>query len=169
MVESEHCVRTERLIVRRPTEADRARFVELFSNEDFMVFSDGAVSEIEANWRFDRMMARCAELSFAKRPVVERSSHVVVGYTGVDWIEFDNRRWLEWGYRLAAGARGQGYATEASVALLDVAAKEYTGEILGIIHPENRASQSVIRKLGFEYWKRAPVQGEVRDLYRREV
>jgi hypothetical protein len=39
--------------------------------------------------------------------------------------------------------------------------------MLGIIHPENEPSKSVIRKLGFGYWKRAPVEGEPRDLYRR--
>lgn len=115
------------------------------------------------------MLARCAELSFAKQPVVERSSSSVVGYTGVDWIEFEEGRWLEWGYRLAAEARGQGYATEASAALLDFAAERYSGAILGIIHPENTASHRVVRKLGFDHWKRTPVQGELRDLYRLQA
>jgi hypothetical protein len=36
------------------------------------------------------MLARCVELSFAKQPIVERCSGVVIGYTGVDWIEFDS-------------------------------------------------------------------------------
>jgi RimJ/RimL family protein N-acetyltransferase len=50
-----------------------------------------------------------------------------------------------------------------------VARNDYAGEILGIIHPDNRASQNVIRKLGFAYWKQAPVQGDLRNLYRRHV
>jgi RimJ/RimL family protein N-acetyltransferase len=169
MVESENGLVTERLVVRRPTEADRQRFVELFRDDDFMAFSDGVMSETEANLRFDGMLVRCRELSFAKQPIVERSSHEIVGYTGVEWIEFEEGRWLEWGYRLTAEARGKGYATEASSALLAVGAKDYTGEILGIIHPENSPSQHVIQRLGFEYWKRAPVQGEVRDIYRLEL
>jgi len=169
MVESENSLVTERLEVRHPVEADRVRFVELFCDGAFMVFSDGVLSDVEANTRFDGMLARCAELSFAKQPIVERSSGAVIGYTGVDWIEFEEGRWLEWGYQLRAATRGKGYATEASAALLAVAARDYTGDILGILHPENSPSQSVIRKLGFEYWKRAPVQGEVRDLYRLEL
>jgi RimJ/RimL family protein N-acetyltransferase len=88
---------------------------------------------------------------------------------GVDWIEFDGGRWLEWGYRLVPAARGRGYATEASLALLEVASNDYAGEVLGIIHPDNRASQNVIRKLGFAYWKQAPVQGDLRNLYRLHV
>ena len=157
---------TERLEVRHPVEADRQRFVELFCNEAFMVFPDGVMSEADANHRFDRMLACCAEVPFAKQPIVERSSGLVIGYTGVDWIDFDDGRWLEWGYRLDPLRRGKGYATEASFALVASAAKHYTGEILGIIHSENTASKRVIGKLGFQYWKRAPVLGALRDVYR---
>lgn len=160
---------TERLQVRHPVEADRQRLVELFCNEAFMVFSDGVLSEPEANTRFDRMLARCAEVRFAKQPIIERSSGLVVGYTGVDWIDFEDRRWLEWGYPLAAEARRNGYATEASTALLAFAARHYTGEILGIIHPENHTSKGVIGRLGFHFWKQASVVGEMRDVFRREV
>jgi RimJ/RimL family protein N-acetyltransferase len=166
MVEPAHRLVTGRLEVRHPTEADRPRFVELFRDDDFMAFSGAALSEHEADLRFDRMLARCAEVPFAKQPVVERSSGVVIGYTGVDRIRFEGRLWLEWGYRLVAGARGRGYATEASAALLAVAAEGYRGTILGIVHPDNARSHDVIRKLGFAYWKRAPVQGDVSDLYR---
>jgi RimJ/RimL family protein N-acetyltransferase len=169
MLEPSNSLTTERLVVRHPAGSDRARFVELFCDERFMVFSNAAMSQAQANRRFDRMLTRCAEISFAKQPVVERSSQNVVGYTGVDWIEFEGRRWLEWGYRLTTDARDKGYATEASLALLDYAVRHYTGELLGIIHPENGSSHRVIRKLGFEYWKRAPVEGEMRDLYRLDI
>jgi hypothetical protein len=40
---------------------------------------------------------------------------------------------------------------------------------LTIIHPDNRASQSVIRKLGFAYWKQTSVHGDLRNLYRLRV
>ncbi len=169
MPESHSTALTPRLDVRRPTELDRPRFVELFGNEAFMAFSGGPLAAERAHARFDRMLARCAELAFAKQAIVERRSGVVIGYTGVDWIELDGRRWLEWGYRIVPAARGKGYATEASLALLDVAGDHDAGEILGIVHPDNRASQKVIRKLGFSYWTQAPVHGDLRDLYRRHV
>jgi RimJ/RimL family protein N-acetyltransferase len=168
MVRPECSLVTERLEVRLPDEADRPRFVDLFRNEQFMVFSEGSRSEVEANVRFDRMLALSAEISFAKQPIVERSSQSVIGYAGVDWIEFEDGRWLEWGYRLTPDARGRGYATEASSALLASAAQVFTGAILGLIHPKNDPSHRVMENLGFEYWKRGPVQGDVRDLYRWE-
>jgi RimJ/RimL family protein N-acetyltransferase len=158
-------VRTERLVVRPPREADRDRFVELFRDKDFMVFYPDVFTEQEASDRFDHMVAVCQAIPFAKQPVVELSSGRVVGYTGVDSIEFEGRTWLEWGYRLVPECRGLGYATEASRALLATAHQAYAGELLAIIAPENRPSRSVCRKLGFTFWKQAPVDGDIRNLY----
>ena len=80
---------------------------------------------------------------------------------GVDYIDFE----LEWGYRLVPECRGRGYATEASQALLAEAHQTYAGEVLAVIAPENLASQNVCRKLGFTFWKQAPVDGDLRNLY----
>ena len=158
-------VRTERLVVRPPREADRERFVELFRDADFMVFYPEVLNAAEASERFDHMVDVCRTVPFGKQPVVERSSGLIVGYTGVDHIGFEGRTWLEWGYRLVPERRGLGYATEASRALLAGAQQTYRGELLAIIAPENLASQNVSGKLGFRFWKQAPVDGDLRNLY----
>ena len=158
-------IKTARLLVRPPREADRDRFVELFCSEEFMVFYPRALTDKEASDRFDHMVAVCRAVPFGKQPVVELSSGVVVGYTGVDYICFEDQTWLEWGYRLVPERRGLGYATEASQALLAKAHQTYAGEVLAIIAPNNLASQNVCRKLGFTFWKQARVQGPVRNLY----
>jgi RimJ/RimL family protein N-acetyltransferase len=162
-------VRTARLLVRPPREADRDRFVALFRDEDFMVFYPGVLTEEEAQDRFDHMVAVCRTVPFGKQPVVELSSGLVVGYTGVDRIDLEGRTWLEWGYRLVPECRGLGYATEASQALLAKAHRTYAGELLAIIAPENLASQNVCRKLGFTFWKQAQVEGDLRNLYTQPV
>jgi RimJ/RimL family protein N-acetyltransferase len=110
------------------------------------------------------MVAVCQVVPFGKQPVVELSSGLVVGYTGVDYIHFEGKSWLEWGYRLVPECRGLGYATEASRALLATAHRTYAGELLAIIAPENRASQNVCRKMGFTFWKQAAVEGDIRNL-----
>jgi RimJ/RimL family protein N-acetyltransferase len=156
---------TSRLVVRPPREADRSRFVELFTDADFMVFSPEVFTREQAGNQFDHMLAVCRAVPFAEQPVVERSSGLVVGYTGVDRIDLEGRTWLEWGYRLLPQYRGLGYATEASQALLAKARQTYAGEPLAIIDPHNLASQNVCRKLGFDFWKRARVEGEIRNLY----
>jgi RimJ/RimL family protein N-acetyltransferase len=130
-----------------------------------MVFASGEISEEEANGRFDRMIAMCEAISFAKQPIIERASGIVIGYTGVDHFTFEGQARLEWGYRLVREARGMGYATEASRALLARARESFSGELLAMIDPANRASQNVCHKLGFDFLKRASVDGVVRNIY----
>lgn len=156
---------TARLQVRPSREADRDRLVELFSDQDFMVFYPVVLTKEDASDRFDHMVAVCQTIPFGKQPVVELASGLVVGYTGVDYIDFEDRTWLEWGFRLVPECRGLGYATEASQALLAKAHHSSTGELLAIVAPENLASQNVCRKLGFTFWKQAPVDGDIRNLY----
>jgi RimJ/RimL family protein N-acetyltransferase len=156
---------TPRLEIRRPSEADRARFVELWSDADFMVFTSGSLTEEAAHRRFDHMIAMCEVVPFAKQPIIERATGVVIGYTGVDRFNFEDLARLEWGYRLVREARGMGYATEASRALLATAHESFSGELLAMVDPANHASQNVCWKLGFAFLKRASVDGELRNIY----
>ncbi len=122
-----------------------------------------------ANDRFDEMLVRGEELAFAKQPVIERSTGIIVGYAGVNWFDFEGARRLEFGYRLVPQARGMGYATEAGRAVLARAAETFGGEILAMIDPTNHASQNVARKLGFSFWKQAIVDGYLDGIYRLHI
>jgi RimJ/RimL family protein N-acetyltransferase len=159
---------TERLEVRLPREPDRARFVELFCCPEFMVFSGGVHDLDSAHARFDEMLRTASEVPFAKQPVIERATRTIVGYSGVAWFDFEGVRRLEFGYRLVPEARGQGYATEAGRQVLALAAMTFRGELLAMIDPTNEASQGVISKLGFTFWKQAEINGYRDNLYRRE-
>lgn len=156
---------TDRLEVRLPIEADRARMVELWCDPAFTVFSNGGHTPTSANQRFDRFLAVAAELPFAKQPVIERSTGTIVGYAGVDWFEFEGRRELEFGWRLGTAARGRGYATEAATAVMEVAHREAARWLYCIIDPANAPSHNVARKVGFEAWRRVDMDGPV-DLLR---
>jgi RimJ/RimL family protein N-acetyltransferase len=158
-------MQTPRLEVRLPREQDRARFVELFASDEFMVFA-GALDSAGANTRFDAMLARAHEVPFAKQPVIEQASGVIVGYTGVDRFVYDGNEWLEYGCRLVTTARGKGYATEAGQALLTAAAQTFEGTLLGMVDSDNHPSQRVIAKLGFSFWKQDRVAGRRTHLYR---
>ena len=161
---------TPRLEVRLPVEADRERFVQLFCDQDFMVFSDGVHDPDGAHRRFDEMLERAAELPFAKQPVIERQTGEIIGYSGANWFDFEEiGRRLEYGYRLVPEARGKGYATEAGRAVLAVAEETFSGEILAKIDPANGPSQNVARKLGFVFWKQAFVDGYLVDVSRLQV
>jgi RimJ/RimL family protein N-acetyltransferase len=160
-------VLTARLEVRPPVEADRCRFVALFQDPEFMAFSAGVHYSVSANARFDTMLQTAERVPFAKQPVIVRSSGEIVGYTGAAWFELEGAPQLEFGYRLVPRARGRGYATEASLALLAMASESFRGELLAMIDPRNQASKRVIDKLGFGFWKIADVDGNRVELYRR--
>ncbi len=142
--------------------------MRLFCDERFMVFS-GVLDAEGANRRFDEMLQRASELPFAKQPVIERATGSIVGYSGVNFFEFEGQRRLEFGYRLVPDARGQGYATEAGLALLGLAEERFIGEIFAMIDPRNVQSQNVAHKLGFVFWKQAVVNGFLDNLYRMHV
>jgi RimJ/RimL family protein N-acetyltransferase len=158
---------TERLLVRPAQEVDRARMVSLWQDEEFMVqYSRGVFDGEEAQRRFDRMLAVCDDVPFAKQPVIERASGIITGYVGVDWFDYQGVQRLEFGWRLAPEYRGRGYATEAAQALLDEARRTFIGEIFVIIDQDNLASQNVARKLGFESLGVTDVLGARRNFYR---
>ncbi|MEM8621080.1 MAG: GNAT family N-acetyltransferase [Actinomycetota bacterium] len=156
-------VETGRLIIRPPVEADRDRFVELFTSVSFTVFSDGVHDTTSANARFDRMLRLIEVLPYAKQPVVERATNTIVGYTGVDTVVLGGNNRLEWGWRFAADARGKGYATEAATALLALADRTDDGELLCIIAADNHRSRRVADKVGFIWWQRIDWAGTATD------
>ena len=160
---------TNRLELRPPQEPDRPRFVELFCDDGFMVFSSGVLDEDAANRRFDEMLVRAAEIPFAKQPIIERATGAIVGYAGVNTFQFEGELRLEFGWRLVPAARGRGYGTEATRAVLKVAEVDYEGEILSMIDPRNVASHNVARKVGFRFWKEAVIDGYLDALYRLNV
>lgn len=159
---------TERLEVRRPVEADRQRFVDLFTDDEFMVFADGTLDEISAHARFDLMLLRADEMLYAKQPVVVRSTGEIIGYVGVNRFEFEGASELEFGWRLIAAARGKGHGTEAAEAVIAlIESSSFVGTVFAMIDPTNMPSQRVAKKLGFEYWKLAEVGGFIDQIHRR--
>lgn len=134
-----------------------------------MVFSGGVLTAESASRRFDDMLTASRQCPFAKQPVIERSTGIIIGYVGVDWLELDARRHLEFGYRFIPSARRKGYATEAGAALLALAAQTFRGEVLAVIDPTNRASINTSEKLGFAFWKQAPVEDHPRYISRCQI
>lgn len=151
---------TSRLVIRPAVEEDRERFVALFTDPDFMVFAHGVHDHRSANDRFDTMSTLCEMVPYAKQPMIERATGLIVGYTGVGTVSISGLERLEWGWRLVPEARGRGLATEATAALLDVADATDDGEILCLIHPENAPSRRVAEKLGFRWLERLEWDGD---------
>ncbi len=159
-------IRTERLEIRPVVESDRKRFGDLFMDADFMVFSaTGALEPEAANERFDHMMAFLGKVPFGKQAIIEIATASLIGYAGADEFDFRGGCHLEFGYRLVREARGRGYATEASLAVVASAKTEWQGELLAIVDPDNGPSRNVLIKIGFEFVERTVIKDDRVDLY----
>lgn len=97
-------------------------------------------------------------------PVIVKETNENIGY--VQLVPMDDGKW-EIGYHIAKKYTGNGYATEAVKAFLPVIAKEAgLSEIYGICLKENKASDAVMRKCGFENVYTGPgnYQGAEREI-----
>ncbi len=169
-VASESTVRTERLEIRPVVESDRQRYVDLFMDSEFMVYSaTGSLDRQAANTRFDHMMAFSQQVAFGKQAIVETSSASLIGYVGADEFEFGGEIRLEFGYRLVRESRGLGYATEATRAMLALARQLWQGELLAFIDPDNGASRNVLAKTGFEFVEHIVINGDRIELYKHSI
>lgn len=84
--------------------------------------------------------------------IIETHEGHFVGDCGITWQSANGRPLLEVGYQVRRAMQGQGYATEAARACVDLVRRELAPTLLtAIIHPANEASLGVARKLGMTH------------------
>ena len=131
-----------------------------------MVFSaSGALGHDAANLRFDHMLALSADIPFCKQAIIETVTGMAIGYVGVDYFELRGEQRLEFGYRLISESRRQGFATEAALAILELARETWHGQLFAFIDPQNHASRNVLSKLGFGLVELTRIKGHDVELY----
>jgi len=90
-----------------------------------------------------------------------------LGFAGILDQDIDGQIEPEIGYRLHAEEWGQGFATEAARACLDLGRERFgLGRLISIIRPDNTRSQRVAEKNGFTiekrvFWPRASAEVDV--------
>ena len=142
-------LRTERLLLRRWTERDRAAFHALNCDPAVMATIGPVMSRAESDAFLNRIEARFDEHGFGLWCVelVDGGEREPIGFTGlaVPWF----RDGVEVGWRIRSGFWGHGYAPEAARACLaygfDVVGLD---EIISFTARINDKSQRVMEKLG---------------------
>jgi ribosomal-protein-alanine N-acetyltransferase len=105
-----------------------------------------------------RRLQRWREQGFAQLGVFEKATEKLTGYCGLQYL--DQTPEVEIYYGFFKPFWGKGYASEAAKALLRFGFEEAGLEkIVGATHPENFASQGVLRKSGLKQEK------DLRHLY----
>ncbi len=146
---------TDRLILRYFTEADRDILYQLHSQPEVMRYlTNGQADDYETIC--DRILPRFLQYyqdyeNYGVWAAIEKSRGEFIG-----WFHFypspDNPEDIELGYRLKKSAWGQGYATEASQALIHKGFSELGSKrVIARAMAANTASRRVMEKVGLQF------------------
>lgn len=144
-------VGTDRLILRRWKDEDRAPFAALNGDPETLVYFPSTLSREESDEFIDRIEARFERSGFGLWALEVRQTGKFIGFAGLAPLREDvpNGGGMEIGWRLARHAWHQGYATEAACAARGVA---FHGaglpELWSMTAVLNTPSQAVMRRIG---------------------
>lgn len=142
-------LRTERLLLRRWNDADRAPFATLNADPRVMEHFPALLTRTESDALVDRIEAGFQEHGFGLWAIELDGSFV--GFTGLSVPTFEAPflPGVEIGWRLAAEAWGRGVATEAArAALADGFERVEVREVLSFTAAVNVRSERVMQRLG---------------------
>lgn len=145
---------TARLYLRHFHILDAEPMLHVFGDEEVMRFGEGVqTKEWVEGWLRTCLERYYQTWGFGPYAVVEQRSHGVLGYCGLFYFpEVNGQPEVELGYRLRRSAWGQGYATEAALAVRDFAFTNLgIRRLIAMIDPGNRPSIRVAEKLGMRY------------------
>ena len=141
-------IRTERLLLRRWGDEDRAPFAALNADPVVMEHFPSALTREESDALVDRIEAGFAQHGFGLWAV--EAHGVLVGFTGLAVPAFAPEL-VEVGWRLARSAWGHGYAAEAARAAIAHGRGAGVGEVVSFTAVDNVRSRRVMERLGMTH------------------
>ena len=144
---------TQRLVLRRWDDSDRAPFAAMNADPDVMRYFEAPLSRAQSDALVDRIGTVFASYGFGLWALEVKDRAPFIGFTGLaplnPLVPYPG---IEVGWRLARSAWGRGYATEAARASLaygfDVAGLD---EIVSITSVVNAPSRAVMDRLGMTH------------------
>lgn len=144
-------IRTERLLMRRWRDADRAPFAAMNADPEVMRYLLEPLDRAASDAYMDRIEALLQRQGFGLWALEHAATGRFLGFTGLNPMPpgVPGAGGMEVGWRLASHAWHQGFATEAATAALDVAFRGAgLAEIWSMTAVVNAPSQAVMRRLG---------------------
>jgi ribosomal-protein-alanine N-acetyltransferase len=145
---------TERLVLRGWRDEDLAPFAALNADPRVMEHFPSTMTREESDAFVDYIGRHFAEHGFGLWAVEAPGFAAFVGFVGLNVPSFHAHftPCVEVGWRLAVGAWGKGYATEAACAALAYGFDEAgLDEIVSFTVPMNTRSVAVMKRLGMRY------------------
>jgi len=141
---------TDRLIFRQWKESDFGLVAEFYQNEEAARFVGGKKSS-EESWRLmSTYIGHYALRGYSYLAIDEKSTGDLIGTVGL----WNSTPWPEpeLGYWLLPKAQGNGYGTEAGVAVKSFALNDLKlPSLVSYIDPINEASKKLALRLGAQY------------------
>ncbi len=145
---------TERLLLRRWRESDKAPFAELNADPDVMRYFSQPASRERSDWLAEAADADIARQGWGLWALEQRASGRFLGFTGLARPPFEAAFTpaVEIGWRLSRSAWGFGFATEAAHAAAAFAFEQLQlDELVSYTSEHNARSRAVMRRLGMRY------------------
>lgn len=146
-------IHTKRLLIRAIEEEDVANLRQIWGSSDVMQFCGGP---LEGEHRLCRSVQYYKTLEamsgISAYAVIEKESDEMIGVCGFNPTE--EKGTMELIYHFKTSTWGRGYATEASMALIDYLRSHFSHDVVkklvASVAPENRSSGRVLEKCGFK-------------------
>jgi ribosomal-protein-alanine N-acetyltransferase len=145
---------TERLLLRRWTEEDRAVLAAVHSDPEVMRYRFAPLTREQSDAMMDEIETCFDQNGFGLWAVERKSDGRLIGWAGLEVSDIDAPFCpaVDIGWTLSRAAWGNGFATEAAAAALDYAFNELElAEVVAHTTTLNEPSQAVMRRLGMTH------------------
>lgn len=147
-------ITTKRLLLRHWKPEDLIPFYKINSHSQVCKYLPKQLTELESDELARKIIQKFDVQGFGMFALEETSTNEFIGFTGLNIPSFEAPFMpnVEIGWRLAFDRWGQGFATEAALAVIDYAFGILKlPEIVSFTVPENIASRRVMEKIGMIY------------------
>ena len=160
-------LRTDRLCLRRIQASDISTLIDLWCDPDVTKYLGGPRDREKIKPLFEEDIENPFAHEYDLWPVKELATNEVVGYCGLLEKEVDGKDEIEINYIFKESAWGKGFAKEIGKGIIKYAfSVKKLERLIALIKPENKASESVAKKIGMKYEKEVVRPGgEKRKVY----
>ncbi|MCQ2519238.1 MAG: GNAT family N-acetyltransferase [Lachnospiraceae bacterium] len=142
-------IETDRLIIRETTQEDVDTFFEIYKDPAMTLFNEKLYEDIEEEKKYALEYAEKVYKvqGFGIWTIIEKATNEVIGRAGLTVrAGFDD---VEIGFLIGTAYQGQGYATEAVKACIEMAKKLEFESVYALVMEGNEPSKHILNKLGF--------------------
>lgn len=146
-------LKTKRLLLRESIVEDAPVLYEMTNDPEVMKYTgDVMFKSVEETKELIRNYPDYQKYTYGRWTTIIKETNEIIGWCGLKYIE--DLKETDLGFRFMKKYWNRGYGTEASIACLQHGFEQLgMQQIIAQVYKDNGASQRVLQKLGFTYWK----------------